>query len=129
MAALVAHNNLIEKAKWANFGSVIEQEGDSYSLIFEEAGDAVKFCLQVRFGSTLGRSLSRRATPTPSRGSSLIFEEAGDAVKFCLQVGLLLENLGNYVRAKSFGLTTSLPSIASAWFSVSPEAVPHVRSG
>ena len=49
MAALVAHNNLIEKAKWANFGSVIEQEGDSYSLIFEEAGDAVKFCLQVRF--------------------------------------------------------------------------------
>ena len=48
MAALVAHNNLIEKAKWANFGSVIEQEGDSYSLIFEEAGDAVKFCLQVR---------------------------------------------------------------------------------
>ena len=89
MAALVAHNNLIEKAKWANFGSVIEQEGDSYSLIFEEAGDAVKFCLQVG----------------------------------------LLEKLGNYVRAKSFGLTTSLPSITSAWFSVSPEAVPHVRSG
>ena len=25
--ALLVHNNLIEKAKWANFGYVVEQEG------------------------------------------------------------------------------------------------------
>ena len=47
LAALVSHNSLVEKAKWANFGSVIEQEGGSFCLIFSEAGDAVKFCLQV----------------------------------------------------------------------------------
>ena len=47
MMAVVTHNNLIQKARWSNFGSVIEQEGDSYTIIFEEAGDAVKFCLQV----------------------------------------------------------------------------------
>ena len=47
MAALASHNSLVEKAKWANFGSVIEQEGGSFCLIFSEAGDAVKFCLQV----------------------------------------------------------------------------------
>ena len=47
MSALLTHNSLIQKAKWSNFGSVIEQEGDSYAIIFEEAADAVKFCLQV----------------------------------------------------------------------------------
>ena len=47
MTAVVTHNNLIQKARWSNFGSVVEQEGDSYTIIFEEAGDAVKFCLQV----------------------------------------------------------------------------------
>ena len=30
-----------------NFGYTAEQEGDSFSLVFEEPGDAVKFCLQV----------------------------------------------------------------------------------
>ena len=47
MPALLTHNHLIQKAKWANFGFTIEQEGDSYALLFEEAGDAVAFCLQV----------------------------------------------------------------------------------
>ena len=47
MSALLTHNNLIQKAKWTNFGSIIEQEGDSYAIIFEDAGDAVKFCLQA----------------------------------------------------------------------------------
>ena len=51
MAALVLHNSLVEKSKWANFGSVIEQEGGSFCLIFNEAGDAVKFCLQVSQGT------------------------------------------------------------------------------
>ena len=54
MAALASHNSLVEKAKWANFGSVIEQEGGSFCLIFSEAGDAVKFCLQV--GASAERS-------------------------------------------------------------------------
>ena len=31
-----------------NFGFTVEQEGDSYSIMFQEAVDAVKFCLQVR---------------------------------------------------------------------------------
>ncbi len=48
MSALASHNSLVEKAKWANFGSVIEQEGGAFGIVFEEAGDAVKFCLQVR---------------------------------------------------------------------------------
>ena len=48
MTAVLAHNNLIQKAKLTNFGHIIEQEGDSYAIVFENAGDAVKFCLQVR---------------------------------------------------------------------------------
>ena len=47
MPALITHNNLLQKAKWANFGYTIEQEGDSYSIMFHEASDAVKFCLQA----------------------------------------------------------------------------------
>ena len=31
MQALLMHNNLIEKAKWTNFGYVIEQEGGKSS--------------------------------------------------------------------------------------------------
>ena len=30
-----------------NFGYTVEQEGDSFALVFEEPSDAVKFCLQV----------------------------------------------------------------------------------
>ena len=47
MPALITHNNLLQKAKWTNFGYTLEQEGDSYSIMFHEAADAVKFCLQV----------------------------------------------------------------------------------
>ncbi len=45
--ALTLHNNVIRKARWANFGYTVEQEGDSYCLVFYEALDAVIFCLQV----------------------------------------------------------------------------------
>lgn len=45
--ALMLHNSLIRNAKWSNIGSTISQEGDSYTIIFHEAADAVKFCLQV----------------------------------------------------------------------------------
>ena len=30
-----------------NFGYTVEQEGDSFALVFVEPSDAVKFCLQV----------------------------------------------------------------------------------
>jgi hypothetical protein len=48
MPALLIHNNLVTKAKHTNFGYVVEQEGDSYSIAFEEAVDAVRFCLQTQ---------------------------------------------------------------------------------
>ena len=47
MPALITHNNLLQKAKYTNFGYTLEQEGDSYSIMFHEAIEAVKFCLQV----------------------------------------------------------------------------------
>ncbi len=45
--ALVMHNNVIRSAKFANCGFVLEQEGDSFTLAFYDAVDAVAFCLQV----------------------------------------------------------------------------------
>ena len=47
MAAVLLHNNAYHKSKWDNYGHVVDQEGDSYSIAFEEPGDAVQFCLQV----------------------------------------------------------------------------------
>jgi hypothetical protein len=45
--ALVMHNSVIRTAKYANCGFVLEQEGDSFTLAFYNAFDAVAFCLQV----------------------------------------------------------------------------------
>jgi hypothetical protein len=45
--ALTLHNNVIRRAKYANCGSTVQQEGDSYTLVFHDAFDAVAFCLQV----------------------------------------------------------------------------------
>jgi hypothetical protein len=45
--ALTLHNNVIRRAKYANCGSTVQQEGDSYTLVFHEPLDAVAFCLQV----------------------------------------------------------------------------------
>ena len=47
MPALITHNNLLLRAKANYFGHTLEQEGDSYTIMFHEALDAVKFCLQV----------------------------------------------------------------------------------
>lgn len=52
--ALILHNNLIRKAKWANIGFTIEQEGDSYCIAFHDPADAAKFCLQVCGGVLAG---------------------------------------------------------------------------
>ncbi|GAX78935.1 hypothetical protein CEUSTIGMA_g6375.t1 [Chlamydomonas eustigma] len=48
MSALITHNNLIQNAKFSNYGYTIEQEGDSYTMLFEDPVDAVKFCLQAQ---------------------------------------------------------------------------------
>ncbi len=33
-SALLMHNAALRKCKWANYGFTVEQEGDSYSLVF-----------------------------------------------------------------------------------------------
>ena len=58
MPAVVIYNNLIQKAKWANFGHTVEQDGDLHTLVFEETADAVRFCLQVSPGYVCCLSLS-----------------------------------------------------------------------
>ncbi|GAX79288.1 hypothetical protein CEUSTIGMA_g6729.t1 [Chlamydomonas eustigma] len=68
MRALITHNNLIQKAKMLNFGHVIDQEGDSYSIAFEDHLDAVKFCLQAQIMFTKQRwpkGLFREAEDVP----------------------------------------------------------------
>lgn len=52
--ALTLHNNVIRHAKYVNCGSIIQQEGDSFTLAFHTAFDAVAFCLQVGGITSLG---------------------------------------------------------------------------
>jgi class 3 adenylate cyclase len=47
MQALLLHNTVIKHAVYDNVGWVIEQEGDSFSVVFHDAEDAVAFTLQV----------------------------------------------------------------------------------
>ncbi|KAF5843592.1 hypothetical protein DUNSADRAFT_12854, partial [Dunaliella salina] len=42
------HNKLISKARWANCGSIVDQAGDSFTLAFQDAFDAVAFAIQVQ---------------------------------------------------------------------------------
>eukprot|EP00878_Enallax_costatus_P015917 GHUV01016686.1.p1 GENE.GHUV01016686.1~~GHUV01016686.1.p1 ORF type:complete len:509 (+),score=139.69 GHUV01016686.1:281-1807(+) len=46
--ALTLHNNVIRRAKYEHCGSTLQQEGDSYTIAFHDAFDAVAFCLQVQ---------------------------------------------------------------------------------
>jgi class 3 adenylate cyclase len=48
VSALVKHNRIIAQVKSQNFGYTIEQEGDSFSILFEEAVDALRFCVQAQ---------------------------------------------------------------------------------
>jgi len=41
------HNTILRKAVTTHAGHVIEQEGDSWSVAFHRAVDAIAFCLQV----------------------------------------------------------------------------------
>ena len=54
---MTVHNNIIRQCKWDNCGFTVEQEGDSYGLVFHTALDAAMFCLQVR-GMSTARSLN-----------------------------------------------------------------------
>ena len=67
MPALITHNNLLQKAKYTNFGYTLEQEGDSYSIMFHEAADAVKFCLQVGLDSPRPTTRSNRSDQLSDR--------------------------------------------------------------
>ena len=45
--AMRLHNALMQRVQQQQAGHVIEQEGDSWTVAFEEPQDAVAFCLQV----------------------------------------------------------------------------------
>lgn len=68
--ALTLHNNVIRHAKYVNCGSIIQQEGDSFTLAFHTAFDAVAFCLQVRNSLLLLETSS--AAWQPSRCHQLL---------------------------------------------------------
>jgi hypothetical protein len=46
--AIKLHNRVIRSIKGSCVGYTIEQEGDSFIILFHEPYDAVAFCLQVR---------------------------------------------------------------------------------
>lgn len=46
--AMGGHNNILRKACQVHAGYVLDQEGDSWTVAFHEAEDAVGFSLQVR---------------------------------------------------------------------------------
>lgn len=46
MQAAILHNDLIQRARHASFGYMIESEGDSFSILFESPTDAIRFCIQ-----------------------------------------------------------------------------------
>jgi hypothetical protein len=47
LQALVLHNEVIQKAVYANVGYILEQEGDSFIVLFHEPCDAAAFALQA----------------------------------------------------------------------------------
>jgi class 3 adenylate cyclase len=63
--ALTLHNNVIRRAKYAHCGSIVQQEGDSFTLAFHSAVDAVAFSLQVRGAGRPGRAGTARPAPHP----------------------------------------------------------------
>eukprot|EP00200_Dunaliella_tertiolecta_P006484 CAMPEP_0202342542 /NCGR_PEP_ID=MMETSP1126-20121109/3063_1 /ASSEMBLY_ACC=CAM_ASM_000457 /TAXON_ID=3047 /ORGANISM="Dunaliella tertiolecta, Strain CCMP1320" /LENGTH=1296 /DNA_ID=CAMNT_0048933515 /DNA_START=311 /DNA_END=4201 /DNA_ORIENTATION=- len=61
---LSIHNSILRKARWNNFGSTQEMEGDSFTMVFYDAKDAVAFCLQAQ------QMLSMQQWPSPKETSS-----------------------------------------------------------
>jgi hypothetical protein len=48
LRALSLHNAVLRRAKYSNVGYTLEQEGDSFALLFHTPYDAVSFCLQAQ---------------------------------------------------------------------------------
>jgi hypothetical protein len=48
--ALTMHNAVLRKAAADNAGQVVEQEGDSWAVVFHDASDGVAFCMQAQQG-------------------------------------------------------------------------------
>eukprot|EP00775_Hariotina_reticulata_P011161 gene11161-11311_t len=69
--ALVLHDAILRKAAAIHAGYVIEQEGDSWSIAFHSAVEAVGFCLQVQQALQKCRWPSERAEPDQSQDSML----------------------------------------------------------
>ena len=46
--ALQLHNAVLRRCCWAQGGHIVEQEGDSFTIAFYDAADAVCFCLQAQ---------------------------------------------------------------------------------
>jgi class 3 adenylate cyclase len=47
-AALATHNAIIRAAKWKHYGSTLDQEGDSFTLVFYDPFDAVAFAMEAQ---------------------------------------------------------------------------------
>ena len=48
LRALSLHNAVLRRAKYGNVGYTLEQEGDSFALLFHTPYDAASFCLQAQ---------------------------------------------------------------------------------
>ncbi len=69
--ALNLHNAVIRKTRWTTFGYIIEQEGDSFTLCFYEALDAVTFALMVGRGRGRGVPLMTGDGTVTERGTGV----------------------------------------------------------
>lgn len=70
---------MIKHAVYQNVGWVVEQEGDSFSVVFHEAEDAVAFTLQVGYSMPVSpaAALSTQLTPCVSRCRWLVISWRG----------------------------------------------------
>jgi class 3 adenylate cyclase len=67
--AMGGHNNMMRKACHAHAGHVLDQEGDSWTIAFHDAEDAVAFALQVGdiWGSMLHGHVRQTTMALPTR--------------------------------------------------------------
>lgn len=97
--ALSIHNAAIRRAAFANAGSVLEQEGDSYTVVFHEPFDAAVFCLQVCYGRSVMaflsacRVLAQCSTVMHQLSHAHAFLNHATLPQHCTQVQLLLQAL------------------------------------
>jgi hypothetical protein len=70
-SALNLHNSVMRKVRWENCGFTVEQEGDSFTMVFYTAVDAAAFCLQV--GSMVGWLVGACCVRQPPGGFWVFF--------------------------------------------------------